>query len=267
MSAQDNSPAVPVPAASILLLRDGPDGLQVFMVVRHHQIDFASGALVFPGGKADEQDFDDALLPHLHGADADPDMRAIQVSAIREAFEECGVLLARKGGQDGLISGADLAPLEHYRESLNSGAVSLLSFLQDEDLVLACDQLVHYSHWITPAMMPKRFDTHFYLAHAPDDQVALHDGYESVDSVWIEPAVAVSDAEQGKRTVIFPTLRNLDMLAESPSSVEAIDAAGARTIVAVEPWTEQREDGNYLCIPVEAGYAVSELKMPDRPPS
>ncbi len=256
--------ATPVPAATILLLRDGADGLEVFMVVRHHQIDFASGALVFPGGKADPQDFDDALLPFLHGAAEDRDMRAIQVSAIREAFEECGVLLARSSDEQALVSAERLSALEHYREKLNSGDVALLDFLRDENLVLACDTLIHFAHWITPAMMPKRFDTHFYLAVAPADHVALHDGYESVDSVWITPAQAIEDAVDGRRTVIFPTLRNIEKLGHAASAGDAIERAKTAQVVPVLPWTERREDGNYLCIPPEAGYAVSEEKMPER---
>ncbi len=259
------TPAPAVPAATILLLRDSAEGMQVFMVVRHHQIDFASGALVFPGGKADPQDFDEALLPYLNGAPADSNMRAIQVSAIREAFEECGVLLARPAGDGNLISGARLAELQQYREPMNSGELGLLAFLQEEKLVLACDTLTHFAHWITPSMMPKRFDTHFYLALAPADHVALHDGYESVDSVWITPQQALEEANSGKRTVIFPTLRNIEKLAAWTDCNSAISATAAADIVPVLPWTEQREDGNYLCIPVEAGYAVSEEKMPPRP--
>ncbi|MEM9622282.1 MAG: NUDIX hydrolase [Pseudomonadota bacterium] len=252
-----------VPSATILMLRDSADGMQVFMVVRHHQIDFASGALVFPGGKADPQDFADELTPYLTGAATETNMRAIQVSAIREAFEECGVLLARPAGEDTLITGARLAELQHYRDALHSGAVPLLEFLQTEKLVLACDTLTHFAHWITPEMMPKRFDTHFYLAVAPADHVALHDGHESVDSVWITPQQAVADARSGQRTVIFPTLRNVEKLATWTSTADAIEAAGQATVTAVLPWMEQREDGNYLCIPEEAGYAVCEEKVPD----
>ena len=113
-------------------------------------------------------------------------------------------------------------------------------------------------------MMPKRFDTHFYLALAPADHVALHDGYESVDSVWISPADAVAEAAAGTKTVIFPTLRNLEKLAESKTPAEAMATAKAKPVVPVLPWTEQREDGNYLCIPIEAEYAISEEKMPSR---
>lgn len=260
----DRSPAVPVPAATIMMLRDGRDGLEVFMVVRHHQIDFASGALVFPGGKADPQDFDAALAGHLEGAAAEPDMRGVQVSAIREAFEECGILLARSEGDANLISGARLAELEAYRQTLHSGEVSMTRFLQRERLRLACDRLVHFAHWVTPDMMPKRFDTHFFLADAPADHLAVHDGHESVDSIWIRPADVLEQAASGERTVIFPTLRNIEKLAQFATVDAALRATRQAPVVRVLPWTERRDDGNYLCIPTEAGYAVCEERLPDR---
>ena len=137
MSEQQNAPAEAVPAATILLLRDGAEGLEVFMVVRHHQIDFASGALVFPGGKADPEDFEPALAPYLSGAADDDNLRGIQVAAIREAFEECGVLMARAEGADTLIDGERLEALEPYRDQLHKGTLSILEFLQRENLVLA----------------------------------------------------------------------------------------------------------------------------------
>ena len=257
-------PATPKPAATILLLRPGASNLEVFMVVRHHQIDFASGALVFPGGKADPQDFDDALIPYLRGAEQDTDMRAAQVSAIREAFEECGILLAREAGSDHIISGERLAQLQDAREPMNKGKIPLLDFLKQEKLELACDSLTHFAHWITPPMMPKRFDTHFYLAIPPADHIAVHDGYESVDSVWIDPSDAVKGAKDGTHTIIFPTLRNIEKLATWSTPEQAIAAAEQTKPIPVLPWTEKREDGQYLCIPVEAGYAISEEKMPER---
>jgi hypothetical protein len=114
-------------------------------------------------------------------------------------------------------------------------------------------------------MMPKRFDTHFFIADAPSDQVALHDGHESVDSVWISPADALTGAASGKYTVIFPTLRQVEKLGHDRSPADAVARARRSPIVTVTPWTEQRTDGQYLCIPVEAGYDVSEEKMPERP--
>ena len=216
------------------------------MVVRHHEIDFASGALVFPGGKADPADFDPALRDHLDGAFQDDAMCAIQVASIRESFEECGILLARTAGDIELLDGNRLARLESYRQQLNDGELTMLEFVREENLRLACDRLTHFAHWITPPMVPKRFDTHFFLALAPDDHVARHDGHESVDSVWIRPADVLAEAESGKRTVIFPTLRNIEKLGRH-STPEAAIAAAAETSppVTVLPWTEHRDDRRF----------------------
>ena len=256
-----SEPATPVPAATILMLRNHQEnGLEVFMVVRHHQIDFASGALVFPGGKVDAGDAE--VRDHCDATeDVDDDTLALMAGAIREAFEECGILLARTRGEPDLISGVQLAALEHYRDALNKGDVPLLEFLQKENLALACDQLQPFAHWITPAMMPKRFDTHFYLAKAPIDHIAIHDGHESVDSIWISPENALDGADDDKYTIIFPTRLNIEMLDESSSVEDALEMAKVRTIVPVLPRMEKRDDGNYLCIPPEAGYRISEIKM------
>ncbi len=212
-----SEPATPVPAATILMLRNHhKNGLEVFMVVRHHQIDFASGALVFPGGKVDKGDGE--VRDHCDGAeDADEVARSLMAGAIREAFEECGILLARTTGESDLVSGEKLATLEHYRDSLNKGEISLLEFLKKESLVLAFDQLQPFAHWITPEMMPKRFDTQFYLAKAPIDHIAMHDGHESVASIWISPGRALNGAENEKHTIIFPTHMNIEILSESSS--------------------------------------------------
>ncbi len=257
------TPATPVPAATIVMLREREE-LEIFMVVRHHQIDFASGALVFPGGKADPQDFDEALVDYLDGAAADADMRAMQVAAIRESFEESGVLLARPEGSNNLVDADRLRALTSYQTRLHAGELSITEFLRQERLRLACDTLHHFAHWVTPPMMPKRFDTHFFLAAAPEDHLAVHDGSENVDSTWINAGRAVQDAQAGKRTVIFPTMRNLERLAGFASIEQAFAEASNTPIVPILPWTEQRQDGNYICIPADAGYEVTEEKLPPR---
>lgn len=254
--------AQPVPAATILMLRDGPTGLETFMVVRHHQIDFASGALVFPGGKIDSGDYE--VREYCHGVDAlDNETLGVMAGAIREAFEECGVLLARAAGASELISGDRLITLDPYRRQLNENEVTFLEFLEREQLILACDCLLHFAHWVTPPMMPKRFDTHFYLAAAPWDHLAVHDGHESVDSIWISAKDALAGSKDGTYTIIFPTLLNIEMLGLSRDVENAMEMAESRKIVEVLPWTEMREDGSYLCIPPEAGYPYSEQKLPD----
>jgi 8-oxo-dGTP pyrophosphatase MutT (NUDIX family) len=251
---------LPIPSATILMLRDGQAGLEVFMVVRHHQIDFASGALVFPGGKVASGDIE--VRAQCSGVDGiDDGELELRVGAIREAFEECGILLARPVGSETLIDGVRLATLEHYREPLAKGEMTIAEFLEAEQLTLACECLHKFAHWITPTMMPKRFDTHFYLAAAPSDHLAEHDGHESVDSVWIEPAQALQEAREGSRTIIFPTRLNVEMLGLSDSVAQAIEQSQARPLVTVLPHIEKREDGAWLCIPAEAGYAISEEKM------
>lgn len=246
------TPPVPLPAATILLVRDGPGGLEAFMVKRHHQIDFASGALVFPGGKADARDFDPALKELADGAAGWSSERlALAAAAIREAFEEAGILLAREAG--GTIVGRErLAELFPNRRALEKGETGLAQLLAREKLRLACDLLVPFAHWITPTFMPKRFDTHFFLAAAPEDQQGIHDGRESVDSIWISPHEAVADPKRW--TVIFPTRMNLQMLGRSATVAAALERARAHVPVTVEPWVEDGPDGKFLRIRADAGY-------------
>ena len=259
----DKPVAVPVPAATIMLLRDGAQGLEVFMVVRHHQIDFASGALVFPGGKLDPQDDDPRVLSRLSAyPNATAEQSRLRAAAIREVFEESGILLARDR------QGAALLPsavTEAWRKGLNDHSLTMGELLVDGDLTLACDDLEHYSHWITPPMMPKRFDTHFYLARVPAGQIADHDGHENVDSVWIRPAQVIEDARNKTRTVIFPTLSNVVRLAQWHNVADAFTGAGQAVITPITPWTEKRDDGRYVCIPKDIGYSLYEQRASERP--
>ncbi|MDY6828423.1 MAG: NUDIX hydrolase [Pseudomonadota bacterium] len=257
-----HQPVSPVPAATVLVCRDGEQGLEVFMVVRHHQIDFASGALVFPGGKLEAQDSDPEVLARCAKQGGHPEADVpMQVACIRETFEECGLLLARPRGERALISADRLAHLEDDRSALVEGRLTLAQFLEREDLELALDCLHFFAHWVTPKMVPKRFDTHFYLAKAPADQLAVHDGSESVDSVWISPQRALEGAESGQYTVIFPTKMNLLKLAEAQNVGSAIERSRTAEVVTVEPWIEQRDGGSYLTIPANAGYPHTAEKV------
>lgn len=253
----------PIPSATVLLLRDGSDGLEVFMVVRHHQIDFASGALVFPGGKVDARDQDERFTDLMQPTWATPEIRVLQIAAIREVFEECGILLARRSPDTRLLSREAVASLDHYRALIHKGDLAFADFLIEQKLMLATDQLQLFAHWITPDIMRKRFDTLFYLAVAPDQQ-ASHDQKESVDSVWIRPAKAIVDAAAGQYSIIFPTMRNIVKLAKYRDTQAAFKQTKEEKIVTVKPWTEKRADGLYLCITPEAGYDKSEEKMPER---
>jgi 8-oxo-dGTP pyrophosphatase MutT (NUDIX family) len=252
-----------LPAATVLLLRDGASGLEVFMVQRHHQIDFAAGALVFPGGKVDRRDSDPGVAAYLAASpDLTPELIPFAIATIREAFEECGVLLARPKGSDALVDAARLAQIEaRWRTPMAKGEIGILEMLVAEELTLALDRLTRYSHWVTPTFMPKRFDTHFFLATAPADQLALHDGGETVDSIWINPAQAIADGISGKRSVIFPTRMNLSILARDNTVADAVARARTHPPVMVLPWLEDRADGQWLVITPDAGYDRTEAPI------
>lgn len=241
-------------AATIVIMRDHAQGPQVFMVVRHHQIDFAAGALVFPGGKVDVADGDAALRRYCSGAEGlDDRMLAFQIGAIREAFEESGVLFARAKGSSSLISGDHLRTLEPWRDRLNTGQASMRELAEAAGLEFALDCLSHYAHWITPDLMPKRFDTQFFLARAPEDQIAVHDGSENVDSIWINPKQALEDVAADRMTMVFPTRMNVQKLSQYETVSDAISACG--DVVTVEPFLKQDADGTtYLRIQANAGY-------------
>ncbi len=253
-----------IPAATILLLRDSPAGIEVFFVQRHHQIEFAAGALVFPGGKLDPRDHDPRLDGRLDGAAGLPPLvRALRVAAIREAFEEGSVLLARPRG------GGALAPerLERiaarWRHPLARGEIGIAEVVVGEDLVLGLDQLVLFAHWITPSLMPKRFDTFFYLAVAPADQVGRHDGHETVDTVWLTARQALADQAAGQRQIVFPTRMNLRKLSRWPRAADALAAARVSPVVTVEPQPETRDGEAYLVLPAAAGYDLDAVAVRD----
>jgi 8-oxo-dGTP pyrophosphatase MutT (NUDIX family) len=257
--SQDAPPSSPVPilpAATILLVRDQP-AFEVLMVKRHHQIDFASGALVFPGGKIHAGDHDPAWEARALGWAASlPHKRCLRIAALREAYEETGILLARHG--DGTPFRGD-ARAGAARDEVATDRRSFLDLVAELDLKLDLGALTVFARWITPSLMPKRFDTWFYIAIAPPEQLALCDGWETVDAEWIAPGEALRLAETGERKVIFPTRMNLTLLAQASGARDAIDRARARTLVTVEPRLMETPAGRVLVIPPDAGYGeVSE---------
>jgi 8-oxo-dGTP pyrophosphatase MutT (NUDIX family) len=245
-------PPVPiVPAATILMLRDEPS-FEVLMVKRHHQIDFAAGALVFPGGKTHAGDEAAGWQERTLGwNEALPHKRPLRIAAIREAYEEAGILLARH--LDGSpFRGDDRATAA--REDIGKDRRPFLDLIKELDLYLDLEALTVFARWITPPIVPRRFDTWFYVARAPEDQLALCDGQETVDAEWVAPTEALRLAEAGERTVIFPTRMNLKLLAEAAGAEDAMDRARARELVTVEPKVSERNGERVLTIPPEAGY-------------
>ena len=246
-------------ASTTLLLRDnaGNNEIEIFMMVRHHQIEFNSGALVFPGGSVDQGDKEIVTRRELYsgGEGLDPSALGFRVAAIRETFEESGILLARPQGAQALIDARRASEIEAaYRAPLCEGKTTFLDVLVENKLWLAFDELIPYAHWITPEGMPKRFDTWFFLAAAPPDQLGAHDGKESTDSIWVSPREALAGGESGRFKLPFPTTRNLIKLGKQPRVAAALDDARGKPIVTVMPVMTRHNGGRQLVIPREAGY-------------
>ena len=252
-------PGVARPASTILLLRDSAAAreVEVFMMVRHYEIDFNSGALVFPGGSVDKGDKEIIATPELYsgGEGLDEATLSFRIAAIRETFEESGILLARPKGSKSLVDAGRVREIEAaHRTALCEGKTSFLSVLADHGMLLALDLLVPYAHWITPEGMPKRFDTWFFLAAAPPEQAGAHDGKESTDSIWVSPREALAGGESGRFKLPFPTTRNLIRLGKQPGVQAALEDSRGKPVVAVMPVMTKLNGGRQLRIPLEAGY-------------
>ena len=234
------------PAATIMLVRDVDDAsgpaLEVCMLRRHLDSDFVGGAYVFPGGKVDEEDRsaaaaeacarrDDAEASDL--LDIPSGGLSYWVAALRECFEEAGVLLAYQGaGRPNRVL-IDLAAPESRRRlaaarlALNAGETPFLGVLRAEGLQLAADRVHYFSHWITPEGAPKRYDTRFFVAALPPGQIPVHDEHETIDTVWVRPAEALARAAAGEFDVIFPTMKNLQAISRFATSDGLLAAAAA----------------------------------------
>src|SRR5258705_11227265 len=250
---------VPRPASTILLLRDatGTGEIEVFMMVRHYEIDFNSGALVFPGGSVDKGDQEIIARPELYsgGDGLDGAALSFRIAAIRETFEESGILLARPRGSEALVDARRAGEIEiASRAALCESKTTFLRVLTDNGMLLALDELVPYAHWIPPEGMPKRFDTWFFLAAAPPAQAGAHDGKESTDSIWVSPREALAGGESGRFKLPFPTTRNLIKLGRQKSVKTALDESRGKPIVSVMPVMTRLNGGRQLRIPLQAGY-------------
>ena len=259
-AGKQQAPALP--SATVLIVRDGVAGLEVFMLVRNRMVDFASGALVFPGGKVDPQDTT-AAWASLAPLDAAHPARSYWVAAVRETFEETGLLIANRADTGASIEAGDAKMITAVAQAgVAGGSRVFADVIASEGLQIATQRMVHFAHWITPITMPKRFDTHFFLAEAPAGQTAVHDGGETVESMWIAPKQAVIDAAAGTRTLVPATTLNLEKLAKAATVKEAFAQAHASRIVTVTPSVAKAGGGVRIRIPSDAGYDTTEVFVP-----
>ena len=223
----------PRDAATVMLVRDSPN-LEVFMLRRNLRSVFVGGAYVFPGGGVDAGDRDPALLALVDGvspADADarlggPGALGFWVAAIRESFEEAGVLLARDRTLGDLVV-SDAPVLDAERRRLIAGERPFVEIVRGLGVVLDAGALAPFARWITPSGPPRRFDTWFFVAAAPEGHVYEHDDDETVASTWLGPADALEQAREGEIELIYPTFRSLQTLARFDRAEDVLDAVHA----------------------------------------
>jgi 8-oxo-dGTP pyrophosphatase MutT (NUDIX family) len=253
-------------AATVLLVRDAPD-LEVFMLRRNLESAWNGGVFVFPGGAVDPEDRDDDLVARCLARDDDEASRRIGhargglgywIAAIREAFEEAGVLLARHAdGRPLDPTDATWARLTEARDALNAGDLAFRTIIEDEALVLDTGALHLFSHWVTPPGQLRRYDTWFFVAHAPAGHTYEHDAVETVASVWWRPADAIAANDRGEIDLILPTRRSLEALVAFTDAASVVEHArrvggdGSHRTPMIG-----RRDGEWIAGPDDRGATV-----------
>ncbi|HET8576593.1 MAG TPA: NUDIX hydrolase [Methylomirabilota bacterium] len=242
-------PVSPSAAATLVLLRDrAPSGVETLLIQRHARSKFAAGDYVFPGGKVEADDIPEDVERFCVGLTA-PDAAArlggdlttrqalgYWVGAIREAFEEVGVLLAY--AQDGSfirVTPENRARFEAYRAQCHASNLAFFPMLRSEGLALATDRLIYFAHWITPEENPIRFDTRFFAAVTPPGQEAVPDGHEITSVRWVTPAEALEAMRRKEISLRFPTIKNLELLSGAPTAAEVLARLRVRAVPTIRP--------------------------------
>ncbi len=261
-------PVRPVDASTVILVRNGvPVGApwQTFMVRRHIKSDFAADVFVWPGGKVDASDRDPELLEQVvghpllpQGAPGPAEWKAIRMAAIRELFEEAGVLLARRedGGLLDLMR-EDADRFDRYRRQLQAGGTSMLEIAHEEKLRYLADALHPFSRWITPVPFRRRFDTRFFVALAPERQMPVHDRTETTASTWISPDDALQRYEEGEFPLVFATEQHLRRMQAFSSIDEMIAACEIADLEPVTPKVIERDGQQGFLLPGDDGYEAA----------
>ena len=271
-------------AATVMLVRDEPHGMEVFMLRRNLNSDFVGGAYVFPGGAVDEADRHADLSRICQGRtdeeasdqlDIPEGGLAYWVAAVRECFEEAGVLLAVPDGSEHVISFADAATAARFtthRHDVDNGRRRLIEVCEEEGLRLDVDRIHYFSHWITPEGPPRRYDTRFFVAAAPPEQVPLHDDRETIANLWVRPQDALERHQRGELDLILPTIKNLEAIGRFDRSADLLaHAATISNVPAILPRIVDDGGGMRILLPDDPGYdeAVGAIPagtpMPGRP--
>jgi 8-oxo-dGTP pyrophosphatase MutT (NUDIX family) len=256
------SVVTPLPAATVTLVRDAPRGLEVLMLKRSLSLKFMPGAYVFPGGGLDPADSSPGMSALCTGVKDEEASRALGmatgglaywIAAIREAFEEAGILLAYDStGKIVNTNGTSAARYREHRRTLDERRGGFGTIVRGEGLRLATDRLTYFGHWITPVTAPRRYDTRFFLAIAPEHQDAMHDNTETVEHAWVRPRDALDRCAQETFNMRFPTIRTLERFA--PCATTAALMAELKSSPVVRPLLPRMTPDGRTLLPGDAGY-------------
>jgi len=264
-------PETPRAAASLILLRDSSEGLQTLLVCRHTQMVNMGGVCVFPGGKLDSADSEDGIVldqslhtlhQQLGEADLPPTTAAgLYIAALREALEECGLLLAEP-------QHAAAAHAPHARALLRAGQ-PLAQVLLSLQLALTTRHMHPWSRWITPVVpsrATRRFDTRFFVAAAPQGQEALHDDEETTASFWLTPRHALEQYQEGVIDLAPPQIMELAQLACHADVASVLAQARSQRPPCIQPETFAQEDGGHVvCFPSDPAHSQHQTALPSLP--
>jgi 8-oxo-dGTP pyrophosphatase MutT (NUDIX family) len=258
-------PATPAPAATLVVLRDRPrGGVECLLMRRHPKSTFAAGDFVFPGGKIEADDNPDDAADWCHGLSVTSAARRLGletaprtapgywIGAIRETFEEAGLLLATDAyGREVSVEAPRFAG---YRRACHADNRAFWTMVRAERLRLATDRLVYFAHWITPEEQPLRFDTRFFAAPAPAAQRATGDGYEVTDLRWLTPAEAVDAHRRGEISLRNPTVKNLLLFDGAATTTDALDRLRDRPVPTIRPRVVMDGAERRVLMPGDPGY-------------
>ena len=263
-------PVVPRDAASLILLRNDPasGSIEMLMVRRHARSDFAGDMHVFPGGAVEDSDCTEGIAALCAGigpeeavsilGDAPSAARALGtfVAGIRETFEEAGILLASEAsGEMVACTGERVAHFATLRAELMADRLSFAEMIAGENLKLAVDRLIYFAHWVTPELSPIRYDTHFFLASAPQCQDAFHDNVETTDHMWITPQEALERNERGEFAMLPPTIINIMALKRFSAVEDALGTVAGEDVPAIRPQVSFEGGEMRLLLPGDPDYA------------
>jgi 8-oxo-dGTP pyrophosphatase MutT (NUDIX family) len=251
------SPAEPRQAATVLLLRDGDRGLEVYLLRRTRGMPFAGGMTAYPGGGVDPRDGDTDVAwagpPPADWARAwgcdERTARELVCAAVRETFEEAGVLLAGPADGGSVVPDVSGDDWEEQRQALLARETSLAELLAGRGLALRSDLLRPFAHWVTPPVEPRRYDTKFFAAALPGGQEARDVSSEADEASWLTPEAALAELAAGSRPMLPPTIHTLGQLRPFADVAAALAGSPPEPLEPISPTFDDEPDGRWAVLP------------------